>query len=214
MPAHTSSGRETNPNVSKPNVRPSIAPTMSRIIQPRRPTPSKKLFYTSAKEDPPHLRDDEGLACLTSQLGRINEQIRYLDYVKNSVGHAEEQCRRELAASLAKSLVASSASNDGVGGSGGGGSSRSFSQPNSAIGSNNLSEWTKYWYVLCFCMLGPVSMFKYEELLNRTLPLHPTEIGMLKWGQSTSTTMPRAKRAGSIHATETYPPNKDVHIIR
>ena len=64
------------------------------------------------EEDPPYLRNDPGLACLTSQLGRINAQLRFLDNLKKRVAEAEEHCKRDLAASRAKSLASSSSSND------------------------------------------------------------------------------------------------------
>lgn len=57
---------------------------------------------------PPSSLGDPGLACILSQLGRVNAQIRYHDYFKTQVLDTEEQYKRELAASLATSLVSSS----------------------------------------------------------------------------------------------------------
>ena len=65
------------------------------------------------EEEPSYLRDDPGLACLTSQLGRVNAQLRFLDKFKKSVAVAEEHCKRDLAASRAKSLASSSLNDNG-----------------------------------------------------------------------------------------------------
>lgn len=64
------------------------------------------------EEEPSYLRDDPGLACLTSQLGRVNAQLRFLDNLKKRVADAEEQSKQDLAASRAKSFVSSSSLND------------------------------------------------------------------------------------------------------
>jgi len=113
------------------------------------PTKKRSEFYSSRKEDPAYLRDDPGLACLTSQLNRINAQIRYLDYFKKSVADAEEECKREMAASLAKSLVASSSDKEDDGRSGRSHSSiqsNSFTAPTAyPKTSTNFDQWVKCW---------------------------------------------------------------------
>ena len=54
---------------------------------------------------------DPGLSCLLSQLGRINAQIQHLDYLQKCITNEEEAYKRELAATLAKTLVSSSTNN-------------------------------------------------------------------------------------------------------
>ena len=56
------------------------------------------MSSTTETEEPAYLRDDPGLAFLTSQLERINEQIQCLDNVKKKIiTEAEGQCRQDLA---------------------------------------------------------------------------------------------------------------------
>ncbi|KAL3783750.1 hypothetical protein HJC23_004869 [Cyclotella cryptica] len=50
---------------------------------------------------------DRGLTCLLSQLARINEQIQYNNSLKKVLADYDEENKRDLAASLAKSTVAS-----------------------------------------------------------------------------------------------------------
>ena len=71
------------------------------------------------------LREDPGLACLTSQLGRVNAKIRYHEHFKKRVVEAEEQCRQEVD-ELEKSLESSSSSQ---------------TQPKSTT----LNDWVKHW---------------------------------------------------------------------
>jgi hypothetical protein len=47
---------------------------------------------------------DEGLSCLLSQLGRTNDEIRRNDLLKKRFAEVEKEHKRELTASLAKSL--------------------------------------------------------------------------------------------------------------
>lgn len=56
----------------------------------------------------PSYLQDRGLTCLLKQLGRVNEKIRHNNAMKEILADYEEQYKRELAASLAKSMVASS----------------------------------------------------------------------------------------------------------
>lgn len=51
---------------------------------------------------------EKGLSCLLSQLDRINDQLRYNNLLKQVIADYEEEYKRDLAASLAKSMVASS----------------------------------------------------------------------------------------------------------
>ena len=60
------------------------------------------------KEEPAYMRDNAGLTCLMSQLGRINAQMQYLECFKKRVADAEVECKRDLAASLEKSQAGSS----------------------------------------------------------------------------------------------------------
>jgi hypothetical protein len=53
----------------------------------------------------PYLQD-KGLTCLAAQLGRVNDKIRYNNSRKQVLIDFEEDYKRELAASLAKSIVA------------------------------------------------------------------------------------------------------------
>ena len=99
-------------------------------------------------EEPSYLRGDSGLACLTSQLGQLNAQIRYHDYFKKSVADAEEQCKQELAAPLAKSLMSSSSANDSNGHNGKPHSSQLSSLTTRAACSDATSNWdqcVKHW---------------------------------------------------------------------
>ena len=82
--------------------------------------------------------NDPGLACLTSQLGRINAQIRYLDQFKKNVAIAEEE--RE------KSMESSSSANDK---SGHNENDDQSSQANLTLTSgskeNGLNQWIRSW---------------------------------------------------------------------
>lgn len=51
---------------------------------------------------------ERGLSCLLSQLDRVNDQLRYNDSVKQVLADYEEEYKRDLASSLAKSMVSSS----------------------------------------------------------------------------------------------------------
>lgn len=82
-----------------------------------------------------HLRDDPGLAFLTSQLGKIEAQIRYLEQFKRSVTDAEERCLRELAAaSAAKSLVSEEKSD-----------SSAEAPPETDANEKSSSQWVRKW---------------------------------------------------------------------
>ena len=111
-----------------------LAPSSTQIA-PKNDTKHYPTSSTkpSSTEEPAYLRNDPGLACLTSQLGRLTAQIRYHDYFKISVADAEEECKRDLAASLAKSLVSSSAEHTGHSGK--------FHSSQS----NSLNQWVKHW---------------------------------------------------------------------
>ena len=65
---------------------------------------AKKLHSACTKEEPEYIRNDPGLACLTSNLGRINAQIRYLDQFKKRVAIAEEECNEGLEAAFRKKV--------------------------------------------------------------------------------------------------------------
>ena len=49
-----------------------------------------------------HLRNDPGLACLASQLRRINAQIMCLERLKERVADAEGRCKRSIDSSSLK----------------------------------------------------------------------------------------------------------------
>jgi hypothetical protein len=103
-------------------------------------SPPADPHRASAQEEPAYLRDDAGLACLTAQLGRINAQARYLEFFKKNVADAEEACKRDLAASLANSLVGLSVNKTGSSQS----KSNSVDQPNQDS-ADNLNQWIKCW---------------------------------------------------------------------
>ena len=63
-----------------------------------------KTSHSPYKEKSTNL-NDQGLTCLLSQLARVNEQLRYNDSLKKVLVDYEEEYKRDLAASLAKSLV-------------------------------------------------------------------------------------------------------------
>ena len=65
---------------------------------------AKKFHSTRTKEEPEYIRNDPGLVCLTSNLGRINAQIRYLDQFKKRVAIAEEECNEGLEAAFRKKV--------------------------------------------------------------------------------------------------------------
>ncbi|KAL7537426.1 hypothetical protein ACHAXR_007817 [Thalassiosira sp. AJA248-18] len=118
---------------------PKIAPGAQPASMPRSMPTQAKRWHPSIEEEPAYIRNDPGLACLTSQLGRINAQIMCHDYFKRSVADAEEECKRDLAASLAKSLVSSSSIGDGRNG-------REYqtSQPN-YLNAPSMNQWIKKW---------------------------------------------------------------------
>ena len=108
---------------------------------------AKKLHSTSTKEEPEYIRNDPGLACITSQLGRINAQIRYLDQFKKRVAIAEEECNEGLEAAFRKkSMESSSSANDKAGHNE---NDDQSSQANLTLtpGSkeNNLNQWIRSW---------------------------------------------------------------------
>ena len=55
----------------------------------------------------PSYFQDKGLSCLLQQLGSVNEKIRYNNSLKQALADYEEEYKRDLAASLAKSMMAS-----------------------------------------------------------------------------------------------------------
>jgi hypothetical protein len=56
---------------------------------------AKMPLSPSTTEEPAYLRDDPGLACLASQLERINKQIQCLDqFKKKIITVAEGQCKQ------------------------------------------------------------------------------------------------------------------------
>ena len=108
---------------------------------------AKKFHSTRTKEEPEYIRNDPGLACLASQLGRINAQIRYLDQFKKSVAIAEEECKQELeAASREKAMESSSSTNDKAGHNE---NDDQSSQANLTLASgskdSNLNQWKRQW---------------------------------------------------------------------
>ena len=108
----------------------------SRAEEASSSTTDSNLIKSTTNEERMHpslqalLRDDQGLACLTSQLGRVNAQIRYHEHFKQQVVEAEQRSRKELD-ELAKSLESSSL-NDST-----------ERQPKST----SLNHWEKHWYV-------------------------------------------------------------------
>ncbi len=86
------------------------------------------------REDPPYIRDDPGLACLTAQLGRINAQIRLHEDFKKRVAEAEEQCKRDLEAKSREAASAAAATDED--------NHKVESNKDSAI---HLNQWSKYW---------------------------------------------------------------------
>ncbi|KAL3790177.1 hypothetical protein ACHAWO_012959 [Cyclotella atomus] len=56
----------------------------------------------------PSYLQDKGLTCLIAQLGRVDTKIRYNNSLKQLLIDYEEEYKRELAASLAKSMVGNS----------------------------------------------------------------------------------------------------------
>ena len=71
---------------------------------------------SDAEEEPAYLRNDPGLACLASQLRRINAQIMRLERLKERVADAEERCMEDLTtaatSSSGGSIDSSSSSKD------------------------------------------------------------------------------------------------------
>jgi hypothetical protein len=69
---------------------------------------------SSDAEEPAYLRNDPGLACLASQLRRINAQIMRLERLKERVADAEEWCKDDLTAATSSggSIDSSSSSKD------------------------------------------------------------------------------------------------------
>ena len=69
----------------------------SRAEEASSSTTDSNLIKSTTNEERMHpslqalLRDDPGLACLTSQLGRVNAQIRYHEHFKQQVVEAERQ---------------------------------------------------------------------------------------------------------------------------
>lgn len=118
-----------------------------------KPIQSAKKFSPMAKkrasssEEPAYLRNDPGLACLTSQLGRINAQIRYHEQFKQSFADAEEQCIRDLeAASLAKSLASSSLNDSDQGRKYVSSESNSMTTASAYHDvTSKLNQWVKHW---------------------------------------------------------------------
>ena len=107
----------------------------SRAEEASSSTTDSNLIKSTTNEERMHpslqalLRDDPGLACLTSQLGRVNAQIRCQEDFKKRVVAAE------LEIELAKSLE-SSTLNDST-------DHPSQTQPKST----SLNQWEKHWYV-------------------------------------------------------------------
>ena len=63
------------------------------------------MSHSPYKENKSAHLNDQGLTCLFSQLARVNDQLRYNDSLKQILVDHEEEYKRNLAASLAKSLV-------------------------------------------------------------------------------------------------------------
>ena len=63
------------------------------------------MSHSPYKENKSTHLNDQGLTCLLSQLARVNDQLRYNDSLKQILVDHEEEYKRNLAASLAKSLV-------------------------------------------------------------------------------------------------------------
>jgi hypothetical protein len=59
---------------------------------------------TQSPQPSSHLQD-EGLTCLLTQLRRVNDQLRHNNALRQVIADYEEEYKRELAASLAKSMV-------------------------------------------------------------------------------------------------------------
>mmetsp|Transcript_7751 Transcript_7751/g.19247 ORF Transcript_7751/g.19247 Transcript_7751/m.19247 type:complete len:241 (+) Transcript_7751:1703-2425(+) len=122
------------------------------------PSQRTKKFYSkppASTEEPAYLRDDPGLACLMSQLGRVDAQLRCLDSFRAKVAEAEEQCKRDLAAkatktSASKSTVSTSSpsNDDAVDNDDGVQSNHSVRSKSLAVMTTDdaaSGEWVKHW---------------------------------------------------------------------
>lgn len=131
----------------------------SRAEEASSSTTDSNLIKSTPNEERMHpslqalLRDDPGLACLTSQLGRVNAQIRYHEHFKQQVVEAEQRSRKELE-ELAKSLESSSLNDT------------SQTQPKST----SLNHWEKHWYV-CYRSIYLYYGVMYES--STTHIIHP-----------------------------------------
>lgn len=112
----------------------------SRAEEASSSTTDSNLIKSTTNEERMHpslqalLRDDPGLACLTSQLGRVNAQIRYHEHFKQQVVEAERQELDELAKSLESSSLNDNTEHPSQG---------CQNQPKST----SLNQWEKHWYV-------------------------------------------------------------------
>ena len=130
----------------------------SRAEEASSSTTDSNLIKSTTNEERMHpslqalLRDDPGLACLTSQLGRVNAQIRYHEHFKQQVVEAERQELDELAKSLESSSL-----NDNT-------EHPSQAQPKST----SLNQWEKHWYVFYRSINLYYGVILYSS--NETIP--------------------------------------------
>ena len=61
-----------------------------------------------SRSDQPNFHQDGGLSCFMTQLKRVNNKLIYNDSSNQVFADYEEEDKREIAASLAKSMIASS----------------------------------------------------------------------------------------------------------